>query len=76
MKLIKRVKYGLERGVKMVIKGIKEIISIVPCDKKLVVDIAKDVILAVGGATALGAVLIINDLKAYSDRMENGEYLR
>lgn len=76
MKLIKRVKDILKRGAKMVIKGIKEIISIVPCDKRLVVDIAKDVILAVGGATVLGAVLIVNDLKAYSDRMENGEYVR
>lgn len=65
MKLIKRIKYGLKRGVQMITEGVKEILSMIPCDKKLVGNVVRDIL--IGGAIA--AVLIAKDYSKYADRI-------
>lgn len=76
MNILKRLKNSIKRGAEMIIKGIEELIEIVPCDKRLVVNITKDVVLAIGGGFVIGAILIAGDLNAYDRRMENGDYIQ
>lgn len=65
MNILKHLKNSVKRGAEMVVEVTKEALSTIPCDKKLIANIIRDILVG----AALANVLIANDYSSYAKRI-------